>query len=118
MKNVNFSIAEKSDEDWNLLKQQRMDRGFDDTELINLDTTIAKFIIPRLDAFIESVKRRGCYPAILKSPEEWIDILEKIRNSLNMYMDEEDSSETDAMNIEKIQEGCELLGKYFTYLWT
>ena len=30
---------------------QRSTRGFDDTELWNLDTTIAKFILPRLQAY-------------------------------------------------------------------
>lgn len=32
--------------------EQRKVRGFDDTEMWNLDVTIARFLVPRLEAFI------------------------------------------------------------------
>ena len=34
-------------------KQQRIERGFDSSELWNLDTTVAKFLLPRLEALFD-----------------------------------------------------------------
>lgn len=45
-----MSANDRRQEYW---KKQREERGFDDTELWNLDVTIAKFILPRLIAFKE-----------------------------------------------------------------
>ena len=50
--NINFSLdLSEDDERKELFKKQRLERGFDETELWNLDTTILKFILPRLKAF-------------------------------------------------------------------
>lgn len=55
-------------------KEQRKLRGFDDTELWNLDFTIAKFILPRLKRFIECTT---AYP-----PREYSS-LEEYKKDLN-----------------------------------
>jgi hypothetical protein len=53
----NFSIAEEvyPDEPEKLekYKKQRDERGFDDTETWHLDKTLALFLIPRLERFIQ-----------------------------------------------------------------
>ena len=49
--NVCFSLADEITENDELkekYKQQRIERGFDDSELWNLDYTIASFVLPRL----------------------------------------------------------------------
>lgn len=56
-KNIGYSLCNelpKDDDRQELWEQQRTERGFDSTELWNLDVTIAKFIVPRLQAAKES----------------------------------------------------------------
>lgn len=51
IKNVNFTLIEPSDKRWEEYKQQRLEQGFDNSELWNLDSTIARFIAPRIKEF-------------------------------------------------------------------
>ncbi len=50
---LNLSLDYGTDNDNEESKQQRLERGFDDTELFNFDMTISKFILPRLKRYIE-----------------------------------------------------------------
>lgn len=52
-KNINFSLVELDSDSWNDMYTQRIERGFDDSELWSLDTTIVHFILPRLKRYIE-----------------------------------------------------------------
>jgi hypothetical protein len=57
LNNISFSVADEIYEK-DLVKieqyrQQRFERGFDDTETWHMDRTMALFIIPRLKRFIE-----------------------------------------------------------------
>lgn len=53
----NFSIAEevyaRDPEKLEKYKKQRYERGFDDTETWHIDKTLALFLMPRLERFIE-----------------------------------------------------------------
>ena len=53
----NFSVAEevyeRDPETLEKYKQQRESQGFDDTETWHLDRTLALFLIPRLERFIQ-----------------------------------------------------------------
>ena len=89
-------------------REQRKKRGFDDTELWNLDSTIAKFVLPRLKAF---KKLKGGRPYEL-SNDEWDDILDKMICSFSIIA--KDSINAD---YELYQEGLDLFAKYFGYLW-
>jgi hypothetical protein len=62
-------------EDCVLFKKQRIMRGFDDTELWNLDYTMAKYILPRL---IEFRKVMNGYPATIETFEEYAEIVDKM----------------------------------------
>ena len=42
IKNVNFSTINVEDTNWNLFEKQRLERGFDDSELWSLDKTISQ----------------------------------------------------------------------------
>jgi hypothetical protein len=57
LSNICFSVAneiyEKDPAKIEQYRQQRFERGFDDTETWHMDRTMALFIIPRLKRFIE-----------------------------------------------------------------
>jgi len=56
--NICFSLTDADDKREIQFKQQRIERGFDDSETWSLRDTIAKFIIPRLKVFKEvSIKK-------------------------------------------------------------
>lgn len=80
IENVCFSIAKRNDTD---KKSQRLKHGFDDTELYNLDVTIAQFVLPRLKRFKELSK---AYPGYL-TEDEWSDILDKIIFAFEITID-------------------------------
>lgn len=107
--NINFSLVStlsEIGERKELYKKQRIERGFDDTELWNLDSTILKFVLPRLKAFKECT----CgYPGNVKSEEEWQNILQKMIDSIEKIIIDEAKDED--------YEGFELFKKYFFNLW-
>ena len=118
-----FSIVdeETSEEKKELYSKQRMERGFDNTELWNLDTTILRFALPRLQAFItEEVEGFGCYPSVLQDDypdcenlyEKWKEILNEMVTGIKQYIGE---TETDTL---ETPNGVKLFLKYFTDLWS
>ena len=54
--NICFSLTDKDDKREKKLTKQRLKRGFDDSEMWSLDSTIASFIVPRLKEFIKAHK--------------------------------------------------------------
>lgn len=67
-------------------KRQRIERGFDDTELWSLDRTIAKYVLPRL---IEFKKVANGYPANFDNFEDWIDVIDKMIYSFDHIINQE-----------------------------
>lgn len=67
-------------------KKQRIERGFDDTELWNLNTSIAKYVLPRL---IEFKKMNNGYPANFDNFEDWIDVIDKMIYSFDHIVNQE-----------------------------
>lgn len=120
--NVNFSLIERTDKRWKEYKEQRLTRGFDDSELWNLDSTIVGFILPRLKAFRDV---GFGYPSSVETMEEWTKILDKMIKGFEYYLDEklgEDkklSAKDNLINHNKIvEEGLDLFCKYFYNLWS
>ena len=117
IKNVNFSCIDENDVRWDAMKQQRLERGFDSSECWNLDSTIARFIIPRLEVFIGD---HAGYPANMTS-EQWDNILNQILEAFKLYMDEDaffnlTQEERDKRG-KKIDKGLKLFAKHFSGLW-
>ena len=138
--NVNFSILtdsnpkHKSDvESLTKYKNQRIERGFDDTETWNLDSTMAKFILPRLKRFKEL---HNGYPANL-TPEQYDLYLDKMIYAFEQLSDE-DASMDELENVfgednfkigdssyagaernrdVTVEEGLQLFAEYFQSLW-
>jgi hypothetical protein len=82
------------------------------SEIINLDVTFARFMEPRLRAWLQY--RPSGWPSAVDSYEEWIAILTKIHEATVIVARQYDD---DYVDFDKAQEGLELLGKYFTALW-
>ena len=80
--NVNFTLIDKNDDRWEEYVKQRKERGFDNSELWCLDTTIAKFILPRLEAFHETY---AGYPGFL-THQEWENILKCMISAFKIYL--------------------------------
>lgn len=117
--NVNFTLISRDDERWKEYQQQRLERGFDDSELWSLDHTITSFILPRLKRF----KEITCdYPSDM-SEKEWDDKLEKMITAFE-YLENEDLGVDDTKSVidrcavrEKvINEGVELFIKHYNNL--
>lgn len=109
--NVNFSLASSlmsNDERLEEFRKQRIERGFDDTELWDLNITIIKFILPRLKAFKECTSN---YPRNLNSKEEWDIIIQSMIDYMQAIIDNNDELE------EKYTEGWDNFHKYFFSLW-
>ena len=118
-KNVNFSVDSTTAHS-EKCKQQRMIRGFDDTELWNLDYTIIKFILPRLKEFKKlSI---GSYPSEVGTEEKWQEILGKIILGFEYYLEKDrfDAEMTDNEangRMFVMEEAFDLFRKHFSNLW-
>jgi len=102
--NVCFSRAgnlPKDDKRLKKFKKQRMLRGFDDSELWNLDITIAKFILPRLKAAKDQVSNDAINYDIMIAAFEKIIVLDVCTNE----------------NSETIDKGLTYFADHFCSLW-
>ena len=99
---------------WFVGKCQKMRYGFRYIEVWNLNTYVAKYILKRIDAFIDGHKG---HPNNL-TDEEYVVVLKKIRRAMWLTVNEEYSSvEEMEQQLVEIDEGCKLLGQYFMHLW-
>jgi hypothetical protein len=111
--NVCFSLTEKTDKREKEFKKQRIKRGFDNSETWSLDSTIARFIVPRIQVFREVT----CgVPAHLENASQWDDILAAIQKSFEMTIDDCALVWTRKEERE-YRKGMRLFSKYFTWLW-
>lgn len=110
--NVNFSLAGKDDSRWEEFKEQRLERGFDDSETWSLDSTMARFILPRLIRFREI--NEG-YPSTI-SEQEWNSILDKMILAFSLLASDAVYF-TSKEDQEKIDEGMALFAKWYQSLW-
>ena len=123
MENINFSIVENCSKYYkSKYKKQRLERGFDDSETWNLDSSILHFILPRLKRFKEVT---NSFPANMNSFEEWEKILNKAISDIELIYD---NAETENMSSIEYKEHVnkqnqakndisEFLGKYLFELW-
>lgn len=112
--NVCFSIIDDTDDRWDEYSKQRLERGFDNSELWNLDGTIAKFVYPRLKAFFEHSNEVQAIPGSINTYDEWKAILEKMVNGFELMSS--DRIKTD--DEEKLEnEALKLFSEYFFALW-
>ena len=92
---------------------QRLERGFDDSELWSLDATLCKFLLPRLKRF----KKVTCvHPACL-SQEEWNSILDEIIWLCEQYENNRFYARLDDNEEVRANKAKDLLGEYLFCLW-
>jgi hypothetical protein len=117
IKNVNFSLIKNDDDRFEAYKKQRLERGFDDSEMWSLDCTIAKFIAPRLKVFLEHAEQIEDHPGSITF-QEWKGILEQMIEGFEIYPDHFHwtAEESDA-NWKKVDKAFSLFHKWFFNLW-
>ena len=99
---------------WLLWQSQRLTRGFDDRELWCLDSTIAKYTLPRLRLFVASTG--GSHPANITS-KKWQIILDDMLFAIEWAASEERYSDFDEERLKRVTKGLNYFGKYFLALW-
>ena len=116
----NFSIAEEVYErDPDTLEKYRKQRdlqGFDDTETWHLDRTLALFLIPRLEKFIQV---NNGFPTN-ETEESYDEKLNFILNSFKEYYyneNEEVSLEIEKERLNNAKKAAVLLGELWFDLW-
>jgi hypothetical protein len=118
LKNICFSVSddvyEKDLVKKEQYRQQRFERGFDDTETWHMDRTMALFIIPRLQRFIEL---NNGIP--IGETEESYD--EKIRFIIsafeNYYVSDQYYNSVDIEERKKLTDDVKLAVEYLSKLW-
>lgn len=106
--NVNFTLIDREDDRWDEYKKQRLERGFDNSETWSLDSTISKFIEPRLRVFREI---HGGYPGNM-TEDEWDEILYKMIRAFE-YINKDETYE----HQDEVKEGLDLFREHFFGLW-
>lgn len=89
-------------------KEQRLERGFDDTETWNLDYTIAQFIIPRLERYLLLAPTRD---------EETEKDIKLFLESMKLVRSTEHYWAITDKQMEEINIGIDLFPKIFRLLW-
>jgi len=127
------------------MNRQKKIRNIKYRDIVNLDSTLAKFILPRLEFF----KKNTTLTPMDLTEEEWKDVLDKMVNAFKLVLDthepdfikikcdikslkdlfsqmEEDGTipfdgdayiEWHKLKQAKIDEGLQLFAKYFQNLW-
>ena len=116
----NFSIADEVYKDvperLDHFKKQREGNGFDDTETWHLDKTIALFLMPRLERFIQVNNGFPCG----ETEESYNEKLNFILNSFKEYYyneNEEVSLEIEKERLSNAKKAAALLGEIWFDLW-
>jgi hypothetical protein len=108
----------KGDERYSRYVKQLKENGFSDTETWSLDSTISKFIIPRLKRFKEV--NNGFPGGGDMTAEKWDVILDKIIFAFEFHLvADEWSGNKEGFDVEyaKYEEGMQLFAKWFGQLW-
>ena len=113
------NTVKKSDKRQAKWKKQRVKNGFDDTETWNLDTTLARFILPRLKRFREV---NIGHPAYM-TWESWCTLIDRMIEGFEIQLNEGSlldknlSAEEEKKNRKKVRMAWLLLGRYGRDLW-
>ena len=109
--NICFSLTEKDDDREKEYSQQRIERGFDDSETWSLRDTIANFIIPRLERYEEISKD------FLIRDEELVNNIEKFLIAMKLTARDKGSFILTEEEEQQVNEGLDAFPKIFLTLW-
>lgn len=117
--NINFSPLDEEDDNKNFQKE-RLEQGFDSSELWNLDNTLAEFLLPRLKKFKEktiSYPMEFCNLNSEKGLRIWKRILDKMIYSFYTIAFEQVDLINNKKKENSVQNGLYLFYYYFRDLW-
>jgi len=116
--NICFSLTDIDDKREKKYEKQRIERGFDDSELWSLDYTIIELILPRLKTFNKKYKDTFIKPC--NTQKKFIENLNFIIKGFDLYLDEDndkydnlDFREKDAI----IDKALDAFRRIFRGLW-
>ena len=95
---------------------QRIRWGFDDSDLWSLDTTIAKFVLPRLKRFRDV---SGGYPGCdgMATEEDWNVAMDEMIFAMQVVIDDGNCDLRTHEDWARCKRGLKLFGKWFRQLW-
>jgi len=109
--NVCFSLMAEGDERQLEATQERIERGFDDSETWSLTDTIANFIIPRLKRYQEIAGN------ILDREDEEVEKIDKFLRAMELTSRDEGVRTYSKEEEEELKEGLKLFPEIFLGLW-
>ena len=122
LNNICFSVAdeiyEKDPTKKEQYRQQRFEKGFDDTETWHMDRTMALFIIPWLKRFIEVNNGIPIGETVESYDEKLKFIISAFENyyATNKYYESVDDSERKQLT-DDVKQAVEYLSKLWFELW-
>jgi len=109
--NICFSDIDTGDERESKFRQQRIERGFDDSEMWTLKDTIARFIIPRLERYEEIAKD------VLIRDEKLIENINKFIIAMKLTIKNKTRVSLDKDEEKQLLDGLKSFHKMFNSLW-
>lgn len=109
--NICFSLTEKDDKREPKLSQQRIERGFDDSETWSLRDTISRFIIPRLERYEEIAQ------GFLERDDNLKNEIQAFLTALKIIERDKGTYDVTDEEHEQVQKGLEAFPKIFMTLW-
>lgn len=106
--NVCFSLTDIDDKREIEFTKQRLERGFDDSEIWSLRDAIARFIIPRLKRYEEIAQD------FLKRDEELIKDIDSFLKTMELVAEDDISTKEQE---KQLAEGLQKFPKIFMSLW-
>ena len=102
--NICFSLTDKDDKREKDFIKQRIERGFDDSETWALNYTIARFIIPRLERYIE-IAPKTIIVGQMKEIKSFLDAMKLVardKGAIILTSEEQEKLENGLRNFHKI----------------
>ena len=114
---LEYGLGTRSKRD--LYLNQYLKQGWDDTELKNFNNTLALFIYPRLQRYVELTKTKhfAYLEPLGLTKKQWNSILKKMLFTFKQYADYyAPDLHSDPRYRRRLKEGMQLFAKYFPYL--
>ena len=105
--NICFSLTDKYDNREKKFAKQRKKRGFDESEKWELDCTIADFVIPRLEEYLEIAQ------GTIVLEKKYVKNVNKILRAMRLIVRDDGSQMWDENETKQVKKGLELFSLLF-----
>ena len=110
--NICFSLTHIDDDREKKFVEQRKKRGFDESETWSLDCTIAEFVIPRLEEYLEIVQ------GVIVLEKNYVKNVNKILRAMRLIVRDDGSQMWDENETKQVRKGLKLFSQLFlTFGW-